>query len=109
MDDIVAKFKETVFDSGAIDAIVMTNDLTIVWMSPTLEKEFGPLKDFIGRKCHEVFTGEPEPHVDCIVRRTLASRAVERSVNAKRTYATVAVPLGEDHVAEVIVRLPEEE
>jgi hypothetical protein len=77
-------------------------------MSPGLESEFGPLKDFVGRKCYEAFTGEEAPHVDCTVRKTLESRAIERSVNKARTYATVAMPLGEDHVAEIIVALPKE-
>ncbi len=109
MDDIVAKFKETLFDTDAVEAVILTNDLRIVWMSPALEKEFGPLKDFVGKTCYEAFTGEPEPHVDCTVRKTLASRAIERSVNSKRTHLSIGMPLGDDHVAELIVKLPEEE
>jgi hypothetical protein len=109
MNDIVATFKETLFNSDALEAVILTNDLRIVWMSPGLEREFGPMKDFVGKTCYEAFTGEPEPHVDCTVRKTVKSRAVERSVNSKRTYLSIGVPLGDDHVAEVIVKLPEEE
>jgi hypothetical protein len=97
-----------VFDTDALEAVILTNDLDVVWMSPGLESEFGPMKDFVGRKCYEAFTGEDAPHVDCTVRRTLESRVIERSVNKNRTYATVAMPLGDDHVAEIIMALPKE-
>jgi hypothetical protein len=108
MDDLVRLLKDSLFDTDAIEAIILTNDLDVVWMSPGLETEFGPLKEFVGRKCYEAFTGEEGPHVDCTVRRTLESRAVERSINRSRTYATIAMPLGDQHVAEVIVALPKE-
>jgi hypothetical protein len=109
MDDVVKMFKESLFDMDAVEAVILTNDLRIVWMSPGLEREFGPLKDFVGKTCYEAFTGEPEPHVNCTVRKTIETRAVERSVNSSRTYLSVGIPLGEDHVAELIVKMPEEE
>lgn len=109
MDDIIARFKETLFDTDAVEAVILTNGLKIVWMSPALEKELGPMKDFVGKTCYEAFAGDQEPHVDCTVRKTIESRAIERSVNKKRTHATVAMPVGDDHVAELIVKLPEEE
>lgn len=109
MDDMVSMLKESLFEGEALQAVILTNDLKIVWMSPSLESEFGPLKDYVGRKCYEAFTGEDAPHVDCTVRRTLESRVIERSVNKNRTYATVAMPLGDSHVAEIIMALPKEE
>lgn len=109
MDEILAKFRETLFDSDAIQAVILTNGLKIVWMSSALEKEFGPLEEFVGKTCFEAFAGDAEPHVDCTVRKTIESRMIERSVNKKRTYATVAMPVGDGHVAEIIMALPEED
>jgi hypothetical protein len=108
MDDVVKMLRDSVFDTDAIQAVILTNDLKIVWMSPALEIEFGPLKDFVGKTCYEAFAGDEKPHVDCTVRKTIESRVIERSVNKNRTYATVAMPLGDAHVAEIIMALPKE-
>ncbi len=109
MDDIITKFKETLFDTDAIQAVILTNDLKIVWMSSALESEFGPLEEFVGKTCYEAFAGDAAPHVDCTVRKAIESRTIERSVNKKRTYVTVAMPVGDGHVAEVIMALPKED
>ncbi len=111
MDDVIQQFKDAIAASDAIELMILDKDLRIVWMNEAIEKECGSLDEFRGKTCYEGLAGDPAPHEDCTVRRALASGKTERSFSCAegKRYVVVAIPLGDTHVGELIVKIPEEE
>ena len=115
MTDLVQKlkekFKDAIVDSDAIELLILNSDLEIVWLNGVLEEEFGALDTLRGKTCYEELAGDAEPHEGCAVRKALATGEVQRSLSEDDggRHVVVAIPLGDDHVGELIVKLPLEE
>jgi hypothetical protein len=111
MEELIRKLKDKIVDSDAAGVMILTRALEIVWYNSVLEEECGDLGTMRGKTCYEGLAGDSAPHENCTVRRALASGNVERGLSKSdgKRYVVLAVPLGEDHVGEIVIRLPEEE
>jgi nitroreductase len=108
MNGPVEKLKDAIVDSDAIDLLILTKDMEIVWLNKHMESVVeAKLAEVAGRKCHEVFAGDPAPHPGCTAREAMR---LGRPVRALETpggdsHVVVALPLDEKHVGEVIVKV----
>lgn len=108
MNGPVEKLKDAIVASDAIDLMVLTRDMEIVWLSPHMEEVVGAkLADVAGRKCHEAFAGDPAPHPGCTARKAMELGRPVRQIESAGgvPHLVVALPLDEKHVGEVVVKI----
>ncbi len=111
MEELIRKLKDEIVDSDAAGVMILTRDLEVVWYNGVLEDECGDLEKMRGKTCYEGLAGDSAPHENCTVRRALESGKVERGLSKSdgKRYVVVAIPIGKDHVGEIVVSLPEED
>ncbi|MBM3307980.1 MAG: nitroreductase family protein [Candidatus Eisenbacteria bacterium] len=108
MNEHLEKLAQAVADSDAVDIMVLTRDMEVVWLSPHMEKVVGmTLAEVGGRTCHEAFAGDAAPHPGCTARKALELGRPVRQIESLNgvPHLVVALPLGERHVGELVVRL----
>lgn len=108
--DVVERFKDVVMKSDVVEVLVLTKNMEIVWYNEALGAEFDASRDYLGRKCHEVFGGSAEPHDGCLVRGVLETgKAAKRVVTmGEGRYLEIVIPIDDGHVGELIVPLDAE-
>ena len=111
MTDLYSNLSRTLVDCEALLVTVVNRKLEIVWFNESMAKEFGALSDFQGRKCYEAFAGDKQPHSGCAVQTALRTGHLERAVErlGGKPHLVLAVPIDDDHIAEVIIEIPEKE
>jgi len=111
MTDLHSKLSRTLMDCEALHITVINRKQEIVWFNESMTKEFGALSDFQGRKCYEAFAGDAQPHPGCAVQTALRTGHLERAVErlGGKPHLVLAIPIDGDHIAEVIIEIPEKE
>ncbi len=111
MTDLRSKLSNALIDCEACLITVLNRKQEIVWFNESMEKEFGELSGFQGRKCYEAFAGDTQPHSGCAVHTALRTGHLERAVErlGGKPHLVLAIPIDEDHIAEVIIEIPEKE
>ena len=108
MRELVEKLRDAVLNCGAVDAMILTKDMEIVWLSQHMEEIVGKkLADVAGRTCYEALAGDSAPHPGCTARRALELGKPVRQIEGAdgSGYLVVAIPLGEGHVGEILVKI----
>lgn len=111
MNELVEKLKQAIVDSELVELMILTNDLEVEWfdeqMAHVLEKSLDEVK---GKTCYEGLAGDPEPHDNCTVRDAIAaSQECGRYSESEKNHSiVVALPLGDTHVAELVIRIPKD-
>ncbi len=111
MTDLYDKLSHTLIDSGACLITILNRKQEIVWFNESMTREFGTLSDFQGRKCYEAFAGDTQPHSGCAVQTAFRTGHFERAVErlGGKPHLVLAIPIDDDHIAEVIIEIPEKE
>ena len=111
MTDLYDKLSHTLIDSGACLITILNRKQEIVWFNESMTREFGTLSDFQGRKCYEAFAGDAQPHSGCAVQTAFRTGHFERAVErlGGKPHLVLAIPIDDDHIAEVIIEIPEKE
>ncbi len=111
MKELYGKLSRAMLDCEVCFVTVLNRQQEIVWFNETMAKEFGNLSDFQGRKCYEAFAGSENPHPGCAVQTAFRTGHLERAVEriGGKQHLVLAMPIDDDHVAEVIIEIPEKE
>jgi hypothetical protein len=110
VEAIIDRLKDAIVDSGAIELLVLKRSMEVVWFNETLAGNVGSLADHVGKRCFETFANDSEPHEGCTARKAFDSGSAHVAIEkmGDDRYLVVAIPLDEDHVGEVIAKLPQE-
>ncbi len=111
MTQLFGQLSRALVDCEACFITVLNREQEIVWFNETMQKEFGNLSEYAGRKCHEAFAGSPEPHPGCAVQTAFKTGHLERAVErlGGKPHLVLAIPLDDEHVAEIVIEIPEKE
>jgi hypothetical protein len=111
MTELFGKITRALVDCDSLFITVLNREQEIVWFNEPMAREFGNLSEFRGRKCYEAFAGSAKPHPGCAVQTAFRTGHSERAVEllGGKPHLVLAIPMGDDHVVEVIIEVPGKE
>jgi len=96
------KLNDIVSAMGA-GLLLIDRDFNVIWSNQSVEQWFGGGHSLVGRKCHEVYRGDPSPCRDCKVGLTFTTGETQTS-----SYVSIAGALGPRHFQNIYAPIRDE-